>query len=300
MIQAMVRPASLPAELVRDSHSPPPDAATDISELPLFSQAAPTKSGAASGRFVELRVGRVGMAQLKLHSSDPALIYGDVAARVRAAPQLFDGAPVIFDLTALPTPPSERDLRAISDAVHAAGLRPVGLAAGDEAVSALAQALDWPLFAKFLAGREAASLSEPVEELPEPSSAPCDVTSVPVDAPVQNVLPPRPSGLHHAEPVRSGQRIYAQDTDLTIASVVGHGAEVIADGSIHVYGALRGRALAGARGEVAARIYCQNFQAELVAIAGQYRVFEEPVAELHGKPVQVWLEGDKLRLAALS
>ena len=110
----------------------------------------------------------------------------------------------------------------------------------------------------------------------------------------------RPVGQHHAEPVRSGQRLYARGTDLTVAAVVGHGAEVIADGSIHIYGVLRGRALAGARGDTAARIYCQNFQAELVAIAGQYRVFEEPVAEWHGKPVQAWLEGDKLRLAPLS
>jgi septum site-determining protein MinC len=74
---------------------------------------------------------------------------------------------------------------------------------------------------------------------------------------------------------------------------------VIADGSVHVYGALRGRALAGAKGEESARIFCREFNAELVAIAGHYKVIEEVPPELRGKPVQVWLEDGKLRLAEL-
>jgi septum site-determining protein MinC len=80
---------------------------------------------------------------------------------------------------------------------------------------------------------------------------------------------------------------------------VGNGAEVIADGSIHVYGALRGRALAGAQGYQGARIYCQEFHAELVSIAGQYRVFEDMPQDLRGKAVQAWLDGDRLMLARL-
>ncbi|HRG17002.1 MAG TPA: septum site-determining protein MinC [Pseudomonadota bacterium] len=301
----MLRAVSIPANDVRARKSPPPAATPDLSAAPidLFEAQSDAASAASlpsvSGRVAELRFGQVGLAQLKLHSLDPARIYGDVEARVRAAPQLFDGVPVAFDLSALEAVPSAAAVRALIESVHGAGLRPVGLAVGDDAVAALARELDWPLFAKFRPERDAVALPEsvaapPVEvAMPEPAPAPA-VIDVPVAAEV------RPVGQHHAEPVRSGQRLYARGTDLTVAAVVGHGAEVIADGSIHIYGVLRGRALAGARGDTAARIYCQNFQAELVAIAGQYRVFEEPVAELHGKPVQAWLDGDKLKLAALS
>jgi len=82
--------------------------------------------------------------------------------------------------------------------------------------------------------------------------------------------------------------------DLILTKLVANGSEVIADGSIHVYGALRGRALAGAQGDASARIYCHEFHAELVSIAGQYRVFETMPDELKGQRVQAWLDGDKL------
>ena len=103
----------------------------------------------------------------------------------------------------------------------------------------------------------------------------------------------------HLHPVRSGQQVYAQDRDLTLCATVGAGAEVIADGSIHVYGALRGRALAGAAGVTSARIFCREFHAELVAVAGHYKVLEELPKELVGKAVQIWLEHDKLRIEQL-
>jgi septum site-determining protein MinC len=85
-----------------------------------------------------------------------------------------------------------------------------------------------------------------------------------------------------------------------VLSTVGAGAEVIADGSLHVYGALRGRALAGARGEEKARIFCREFHAELVAIAGHYKVMDDIPADLRGKAVQVWLENGQLQLAPLA
>jgi septum site-determining protein MinC len=96
--------------------------------------------------------------------------------------------------------------------------------------------------------------------------------------------------------VRSGQQIYAQGRDLVLTAQVGAGAEVIADGSIHLYAPLRGRALAGAQGDVRARIFCREFHGELVAIAGHYKVFEELPASLRGRPVQIWLEDDKLMI----
>jgi septum site-determining protein MinC len=99
-------------------------------------------------------------------------------------------------------------------------------------------------------------------------------------------------------PVRSGQQLYAENRDLTVLSTVGAGAEVIADGSIHIYGTLRGRALAGAQGNTDARIFCREFHAELVAIAGHYQVLDDIPRELRGKPVQIWLEQGQLKFAA--
>ena len=115
-------------------------------------------------------------------------------------------------------------------------------------------------------------------------------------------VPPAPAGqpgLIQATPVRSGQQVYADNRDLTVLATVGAGAEVIADGSVHIYGTLRGRALAGAQGNEKARIFCRAFHAELVAIAGNYKVLEEIPKELHGKAVQVWLDGGQLKIAAL-
>jgi septum site-determining protein MinC len=97
--------------------------------------------------------------------------------------------------------------------------------------------------------------------------------------------------------VRSGQRIYARNRDLIVTAGVGAGAEVMADGCLHIYGSLRGRAMAGARGHLAARVFCQEFYAELVSIAGVFRVFETIPAELAGKPVQAWLAGEDLHFA---
>lgn len=269
---------------MRSRKSPPPataaPAASAVEDLFVAERAAATAPSA------ELRFGTLGIAQLALRDGDPARVFAALQARVRAATQLFEFAPVVLDLSALQPLPTATALRALSDAVHAAGLRPVGLASGDAAVAALSREVDLPLFAKF----------RPQRDPPPPAAA---VAEAAAEVVVASEPPARAPGQHHAEPVRSGQRLYARGTDLTVAATVGHGAEVIADGSIHLYGVLRGRALAGARGDAAARIYCQNFQAELIAIAGQYRVFEEPAADLHGHAVQAWLEGDKLMLAAL-
>ena len=101
-------------------------------------------------------------------------------------------------------------------------------------------------------------------------------------------------------PIRTGQQIYAEQRVLTVLGTVAAGAEVIADGSIHIYGALRGRALAGARDNPKARIFCREFHAELVAIAGHYKVMEDIPADVRGKPAQVWLENGQIHIAALA
>ena len=100
--------------------------------------------------------------------------------------------------------------------------------------------------------------------------------------------------------VRSGQQLYAKGRDLIVTGAAGASSEVIADGSIHIYGRLMGKVIAGASGDRNARIYCLAFGAELVSIAGIFRVFESIPADLRGKSVQIWLDGDKLRFDTLN
>ena len=100
-------------------------------------------------------------------------------------------------------------------------------------------------------------------------------------------------------PVRSGQQVYARDTDLIVMGQVGPGAEVIADNNIHVYGPLRGRALCGVSGNAGTRIFCQSLEAELVSVAGNYRMLETIPEALRGRPAQIWLEDDRLNIEPL-
>ena len=104
-----------------------------------------------------------------------------------------------------------------------------------------------------------------------------------------------------AEPVRTGQQVYAENADLIVTGTVSEGAELIADGNIHIYASMRGRALEGAKGRRDARIFIHSMQAELVSIAGIYRNFEQQLPEhLYRKPVQIHLQDDRLVIAAIA
>jgi septum site-determining protein MinC len=118
-------------------------------------------------------------------------------------------------------------------------------------------------------------------------------------APAVESAPPRPASLVIAASVRSGQTIEFPDGDVTVIGSVGSGAEIVAGGSIHIYGTLRGRAIAGVTGDQNARIFCHNLQAELLSIDGRYRVAENFDPKLRGRPMQAFLDGMKMVLAPL-
>ena len=162
----------------------------------------------------------------------------------------------------------------------------------------------------------AASVAEPVTaSLPTPAASADTAATVDANTPEAASDPSGTTETAQAEittaasaaptmvikgPLRSGQRVYARHSDLIVMGVVSRGAEVIADGNIHIYGPLRGKAMAGARGDVAARIFTTGFDAELVAIAGIYRVIDTKLSpELHQKPVVIQLEKDALLINAL-
>jgi len=128
------------------------------------------------------------------------------------------------------------------------------------------------------------------------------VEAVETTAAKQPVPPARkePSSLLLETPVRSGQSVFFPDGDVTVLGSVGSGAEIIAGGSIHVYGTLRGRAMAGMSGNRQARIFCSRIEAELLAVDGFYRTAEDIDASLQGRVVQAWLNGEVLMVAALT
>ena len=125
-------------------------------------------------------------------------------------------------------------------------------------------------------------------------------------APIQQVEPEKPevkppaSSLLLDSPVRSGQSIVFPDGDVTVVGSVASGAEIVAGGSIHVYGTLRGRAMAGVNGNANARIFCNKIEAELLAIDGFYQTAEDIDLNLRGRPAQAWLEGNAMKITALS
>ena len=111
---------------------------------------------------------------------------------------------------------------------------------------------------------------------------------------------PKPTSLLLENPVRSGQSVVFTEGDVTVLGSVGSGAEIVAGGSIHIYGTLRGRAMAGVNGNSSARIYCQKIEAELLAIDGYYQTAEEIDPSLRNRPAQAWLQGDTMKTTPLN
>jgi septum site-determining protein MinC len=248
-----------------------------------------TPSGANYELAGDLKIGQVGIANLRVRTLDVERLGAEMRDRVARAPKLFERAAVIVDFGGLAATPDVATARALIEALRAAGTIPVALAYGSSDNERLAIELGLPLLAKFRAQYESSNAAEP-----QPAAA--------TPAPAKAAPPPAAAepGMIHAAPIRSGQQLYAEQRDLTVLNTVGAGAEVIADGSIHIYGALRGRALAGARDNGKARIFCREFHAELVAIAGHYKVMEDIPADLRGKAVQIWLENGQIHIAALA
>lgn len=196
-------------------------------------------------------------------------------AQLARSPNFFDGRAVLLDLAALAG--SEREFPALVDALRRRGVRVVGL----EGVDPNRLGDDMP---PVLAGGR-------------------HVAVTPGEPPPAEIKAPEPTALVVDRPVRSGQSVSFPAGDVTIVGSVASGSEVLAGGSIHVYGTLRGRAIAGLLGPGQAasrpRIFCRRLEAELLAIDGVYRTAEEIGPALQGRAVQAWLDGEELRVAAL-
>ncbi len=194
-----------------------------------------------------------------------------LAQHVARAPSFFDRAPVAIDLSQLSERGQLSDFPIVVGMLRGHGMRPVGVRGASAEQQAQAVALELAIL--------------PTSR--KTSSAASGASSQAADK-------PRGRSLVIDKPVRSGQRIYADHGDLVLLGGVSSGAEVIAEGNIHAYGPLRGRAMAGVKGDAEARIFCQVLGAELVSIAGRYRVSENLDARYLGRAVQISLTGDAL------
>lgn len=252
---------------------------------------------------IELKSATLEAMRALLRSDDARAIADALDARLGAMPGFFSGEPVVIDCSELAAD-TQPDWVAIRDALARHSLTAVAVQGAGEAASVSAQALGMALLPPDSTPRATPAAPEPE---PEPALPP--VAAAEPEAPVEKPAPPQPSSARRTQiidkPLRSGQRIYARDCDLVVLAMVSAGAEVIADGNIHVYAPLRGRALAGASGDTQARIFTTCFEAELVSIAGVYRTFEHSTSsELLRRPAHVRLEehSDKqvLDVAALA
>jgi septum site-determining protein MinC len=201
----------------------------------------------------------------------------ELEQQVRRSPRFFLNAPVVLDLREADGFATAADLAAARGVLGRHTLRLVGVQNASPAQIEAAAAAGLASFAPNPA-------QPPRRTAPKPSVAP---------------RPPAAAGrtLLVTQPVRSGTQIYARGGDLIVTAAVSPGAEIMADGNIHVYGALRGRALAGAAGDAEARIFCSRFEAELVSIAGRYLVSERLPPEERGLAVQIALVDDRLTIA---
>ena len=263
------------------------------------------RKGASRTSTFELKSRRFSLLGLVVHSADMAEFAADWAERAGAGG--FEHEPVVIDLGNVPRAPvttalgegqaalaldgpAPVDLRSIVELLRASQLQPVAVAGATPEELALAHELGLA----DAADEPAAAQAAPVETVREV------VREITVEKIIERPGAPAPTMVVD-KPLRSGQRVYAKGGDLVVLALVNHGAEVIADGSVHVYAPLRGKAIAGARGDTSARIYAHSLEAELLSIAGIYRTTENPLpADVAGKPAQVFLDGEKLLMQPLA
>jgi len=242
-----------------------------------------------------LRAGNFNLLVLRLLDPRPEAVLPALGDQFRRAPGFLRFAPIVIGLDDLDAAPEEIDFRALIAGLHGLEIVPIGTTGGTPQLRQAAQLAGLPPL------RAAGARPGEPESPGGPGTAPPDAPAAPPPAapPAEAPLAPRGATLLVTEPVRSGQRIYARGGDLIVTATVNRGAEVIADGNVHIYGALRGRAIAGAQDDPAACVYALNFDPELVAIAGLYTARDGLGDAPIGRAVQVRLEGEAMRFEAL-
>lgn len=230
-----------------------------------------------------LKGGMLTVTVIEVVRLDTGRFAKQLAEKKEQAPNFFRDTPVVISLEKLDAHMNLSTLAGLLQICKNHGLLPVALR-GSEDFRPLAQQSGLVLMPPGR-GRE-----KPVEQPVEPQEP---VVAAPTEA------APASAGKIITQPIRSGQQVYAPGGDLIVLAPVSAGSELLADGNIHVYGPLRGRALAGVRGNTDARIFCQGLEAELVSIAGHYKTAEDLRKSLWKQATQISLDGDSLKIASL-
>ncbi len=245
---------------------------------------------------IEIKISTVVAISTILHSADPIAIDAALKQMTGGVSDFFEDEFAVIDVAGIADDAAHIDWEALVTLLKKYRLNAVAVRGAPAALHDVIRAHD--LFLddgtsglQTNAGREREMPAAPAETAePAPPPAPASASAAP--APVHAMIVDTP--------VRAGQRIYARGTDLIVTAVVNNGAELIADGSIHVYAPLHGRALAGASGNAGARIFALQLQPELVSIAGVYRTFDEGFpAEVARQPAQIRLVGDRIDISSL-
>ncbi|HWX01981.1 septum site-determining protein MinC [Collimonas sp.] len=236
-----------------------------------------------SRKPIEIKIATVVAVSAILHDSDPMALEAALQEMTGGTADFFDNEFAVIDIAALGTDRPPIDWPQLVSLLKKYRLNAV-------AVRNAPTEMEADILASGL------SIDQMVAARQEPAAAP-----PPPPAPLATPAKAAASTMIIDTPIRAGQRIYARDADLVITATVNNGAEIIADGSIHVYAPLRGRALAGASGDTSARIFAASMEAELVSIAGVYRTFENGLPpEQKGQPAQIRLSGDRIDVLSLN
>jgi len=231
---------------------------------------------------LELKSAALTLMAVVLKTADLDALADELEQRASVMPGLFDDEPVAIDLSAVRDADTAIDFEALLALLRRHRMRPLAVRGGN------AGQTDAALAAGLLEAPEGA---KPLREVPPPEV---------IERVVEVQLAPLPP-LVVDKPLRSGQQVYARDRDLIVLALVSHGAEVMADGHVHVYAPLRGRAHAGKSGNADARIFCQRMEAQVLAIAGVHRTTDEPLPAgvAMGAAAMVRLDGERLVIEPL-
>lgn len=223
----------------------------------------------------ELKGGLFTVTVMYLRQGNLEIIEQQLIDKIKQAPDFFKNTPVVIDLGNITQPDVTVDFPGLCGVLRSRGMIPVGVRSGSGQLQAAALNAGLPLFPE-------ARISSAAKKSEKSKAGPVQRTKI------------------VTQPVRSGQQIYAPDSDLIVLGPISPGAEVLADGNIHIYGTLRGRALAGVKGDTGSWIFCQQLEGELVAIAGHYRVIEQLDVGIREKPVKIHLAEERLIIEPLS
>ncbi len=253
----------------------------------------------------ELKGSLFTLTVLQLFQIDLSLLEEQLNERIKMAPGFFNHTPMVIDLHELSDISHQMDFVALKQLLLSLSIIPVGVKGAEKSIHATVEAAGLAILAE-------AKAHKPKEEpKPEPTSEPEPKEAEPEKAQTEVIEqetvkaenePPKAIKNNTKivrQTVRSGQQIYAPGGDLVIIGSVSTGAEILADGNIHIYGILRGRALAGVRGDTSRAIFCHSLQAELCSIAGIYILSDDVAADKIGQNVQIYLEDEKLQIEAI-